>query len=1719
MDPVVRQMFDELLERFDAVRTELDGFGSRLDQRFADSEAVRTQRAAVVDGRLESLERFASDQYTAAIVADNWGGHFSERVADLEERVRNLELVRYVEIQDERDERVAVLETANEAIEAWRPRIESSLFTVRSEVDRLARLWDGSAAAPTNGHPRPAAQHELVAGRASAGSPTDWPRGHGASSTTRESGHGPIVAMAPFPANGTSPVTYPPDPHLMHTHHHPPPPYPPPPPPANPPPPYFQPPPQPQPLYLPPPSSAPSFYPPILQSQPLFNFHPPPQPYPPNHSLGQLPKMLFPQFDGDNPKLWLSRARSHFEMYSVHPSVWVRVATHHFTHAAARWLQSVEAEVRNISWESFSSLILERFSRDQHELLLRQLFHIKHSTSVSDYIEKFTDLYEQLKAYNPNPDKLYFTTRFIDGLRPDIRSVVLVARPQDLDSACSIALLQEEALDPGPRREYKRSEGSVFARHATIKGALPLPPPPRQNPDPPPAGRPGENKVLHPRASPVEDRLSSLRAYRKACGLCVRCGEKWTPGHRCAAVPQLHALQEVWDLCQSEFVEEGETSEPVEHESGQLNLLLSSAAVSAGDSLRTMQFLGYIGGRPVSLLVDSGSSHSFLHSEIASSLSGSRKLSSPLSVRVADGSVIQCSSELPDVEWSVQGYRFHSTLRVLPLGCYDMIIGMDWLEAFSPMKVHWLEKWMSIPYGNTNVLLHGQQSVGGPPVLCQLFQLAELAVGQSAPVLPAPVQDLSEPSELPPRRACDHTIPLVPGASPVAIRQYRYAPKLKDEIEQQVSDMLQSGMIRPSTSPFSSPVLLVRKKDGSWRFCVDYRMLNALTIKAKFPIPVVDELLDELANARWFSCLDLRAGFNQIRLAEGEEYKTAFQTHWGQFEFNVMSFGLTGAPNSFQGAMNSTLKPVLRRCALVFFDDILVYSPTLVAHIDHLRQVLQLLSNDQWRLKRSKCRFAQTSISYLGHVISSAGVATDPSKISDVQNWPVPQDIKQLRSFLGLAGYYRKFVQNFAVIARPLTDLLKKGTLFVWSSSHSSAFDALKAALVSAPVLALPDFSKPFQIQTDACDTGVGAVLMQDNHPLAFVSKALGPRSRGLSTYEKEYLAILVAVDQWRSYLQHAEFTIFTDQRSLMHISDQRLHTPWQMKMYTKLIGLQYRVVYKPGTSNAAADALSRHPSPSGHLLAISSAVPDWLAEVAAGYSSDPAATRLIQELSLNPSAHPPFSLHSGVLRHKGRIWLGQNAPVQLKVIEALHNSAVGGHSGFPVTFGRIKQLFYWPGMKSAVRSFVASCSVCQQAKSDHSKYPGLLLPLPVPTESWQVISMDFIEGLPTSGHANCILVVVDKFSKFAHFVPLHHLFTAAKVAQSFLDSVYRLHGMPSHIISDRDPIFTSLFWKELFKLAQVELCMSSAYHPQSDGQTERVNQCLETYLRCFVHSCPRSWLKWLTLAEYWYNTCHHSALGKSPFEVLYGRLPRHFGITDISVSPVPDVASKLAERNTMLAAVRQHLLRAQQRMKAHADKRRSERSFSVGDFVYLRLQPYVQSSLAPRAHHKLCFKFFGPYEIIEKINPVAYKLKLPEESSIHPVFHVSMLKPASARPSSVSATLPDTDDSIQVPEKILQRRLHHQGARVVPQLLVKWSGMEDSLATWEDEVALLQRFPGAPAWGHAASQGGGDVSTPHPGDPAAAPKPRKSTRPKSKSVRLAGPEWACNACCARPSK
>jgi hypothetical protein len=428
---------------------------------------------------------------------------------------------------------------------------------------------------------------------------------------------------------------------------------------------------------------------------------------------------------------------------------------------------------------------------------------------------------------------------------------------------------------------------------------------------------------------------------------------------------------------------------------------------------------------------------------------------------------------------------------------------------------------------------------------------------------------------------------LKPDAQPVAVRPYRYPAAHKDELERQCANMMEQGIVWRSDSPFSSPVLLVKKPDDSWRFCVDYRALNAMTLKDAFAIPVVDELLDKLNGAKFFTKLDLRSGYHQVSMRHGDIHKTAFRTRDGLYEFLVMAFGLCNAPATFQALMNDVLRPFLRCFVLVFFDDILVYSRTWADHLRHLRAVLDQLRRHQLFVKHTKCSFTATAVAYLGHVIFTAGVTMDPAKVHAIHDWPTPRSARAVRGFLGLAGYYRKFVHNYSMVVAPLTALLKKDEI-AWDDTAATTFLALKAAVTWAPILAIPDFAKEFIVECDASMVGFGAVLAQEGHPLVYYSRPMAPRHRALAAYERELIGLVQAVRHWKPYLWGRSFLVKTDHYSLKYLLDQRLATIPQHHWVGKLLGFDFSVEYRSGATNIVADALSRHDIEDDALLAIS---------------------------------------------------------------------------------------------------------------------------------------------------------------------------------------------------------------------------------------------------------------------------------------------------------------------------------------------------------------------------------------------------------------------------------------------------------------------------------------------------------------------------------------------------
>lgn len=612
----------------------------------------------------------------------------------------------------------------------------------------------------------------------------------------------------------------------------------------------------------------------------------------------------------------------------------------------------------------------------------------------------------------------------------------------------------------------------------------------------------GQTKIVEKQPLKLSD---AEYDYKRKNGLCFKCPERWSKAHVCKN--KSLQVMVVNQGCEMELVEE-EFFEASEGDERTEIMELSLYSFLGWSSPTTTRIKGKIGKTSVVVLIDSGATHNFISPEIVKKARLQSTKGSKFTVMVGTGISVHGSGICKGVELQLQSVMITTNFIVLEPGSADVILGIQWLRTLGRCEVDWENQELSFMTKAGRVTLQGdvmsdkvikEPSVEYSGIEWNGTKMTMFAtIAKAEPAASPMITELlnkyatvfTEPTELPPIRGFEHVIRFWDGTKPISVRPYRYPHSHMETIEQMVKQMLETGVIRNSRSPYSSPVLLVKKKDGGWRFCIDYRAVNKATIPDKYPIPVIDQLLDELHGAMIFSKLDLRSGYHQIRMAEADIEKTAFKTHVGQYEFVVMPFGLSNAPATFQALMNEIFKPFLRKFVLVFFDDILVYSRSEEEHISHLAAVLQTLSQHQLYASRKKCSFGQCQVDYLGHIISAEGVATDPTKTAAMKNWPTPRTVKELRSFLGLTGYYKNYVKSYGVIARPLTDLLKSEN-FDWSSKEQQAFEKLKQAMVTAPALALPDFSIPFVVETDASGYGLGAVLMQNQKPIAYFSKGL----------------------------------------------------------------------------------------------------------------------------------------------------------------------------------------------------------------------------------------------------------------------------------------------------------------------------------------------------------------------------------------------------------------------------------------------------------------------------------------------------------------------------------------------------------------------------------------------------------------------------------------------------
>ena len=843
------------------------------------------------------------------------------------------------------------------------------------------------------------------------------------------------------------------------------------------------------------------------------------------------------------------------------------------------------------------------------------------------------------------------------------------------------------------------------------------------------------------------------------------------------------------------------------------------------------------------------------------------------------------------------------------------------------------------------------------------------------------------PSGLPPLRGIEHQIDFVPGASIPNRPAYRSNPEETKELQKQVDELLAKGYVRESMSPCAVPVLLVPKKDGTWRMCVDCRAVNKITVKYRHPIPRLDDMLDELNGACIFTKIDLKSGYHQIRMKPGDEWKTAFKTKYGLYEWLVMPFGLTNAPSTFMRLMNHVLRDFLGKFVVVYFDDILIYSQCLDDHISHVRAVLDVLRKEKLFANLKKCTFCIDKVVFLGFVVSAHGIEVDEEKVKAIREWPTPKSASEVRSFHGLAGFYRRFVKNFSTIAAPLTEIIKKDVGFKWEKEQELAFNTLKDQLCSTPILVLPNFDKTFEIECDASGIGIGAVLMQEKRPIAFFSEKLNGAQLKYSTYDKELYALVRALEVWQHYLLSKEFVIHTDHESLKHLKGQgklnKRHGKWVEFIET----FPYVISYKQGKENVVADALSRRyaliTTLTSKLLGF-----EHLKEL---YATDSDFSDVYA--ACEHGAFNKFYRHEGFLFRGNRICVPICSIRELLVRES-HSGGLMGHFGVHKTLDVLSEHFYWPHMRKDVERICAKCVACKQAKSKSMPH-GLYTPLPIPTHPWVDISMDFVLGLPrTRKGRDSIFVVVDRFSKMAHFIACHKTDDATNIADLFFREVVRLHGVPRTVVSDRDVKFLSHFWKVLWGKVGTKLLYSTTCHPQTDGQTEVVNRTLGTLLRAIVGKNLKTWEDCLPFIEFAYNRTIHSSTGFSPFELVYGFNP--LTVLDLMPLPLSDLVSldgeSKAEKVKAMHLKARELIEKKNKVTAQrVNKGRKQVIFEPGDWVWVHLR---KERFPTQRKSKLDSRGDGPFQVLERINDNAYKIDLPGEYNVSATFNVSDLSP-----------------------------------------------------------------------------------------------------------------------------
>ena len=872
-------------------------------------------------------------------------------------------------------------------------------------------------------------------------------------------------------------------------------------------------------------------------------------------------------------------------------------------------------------------------------------------------------------------------------------------------------------------------------------------------------------------------------------------------------------------------------------------------------------------------------------------------------------------------------------------------------------------------------------------------------------------------------------------ADPIRQPVRRVPPHRRQEIQQLLKEMKEKDVIQQSSSPWASPIVLVRKKDGSTRFCVDYRKLNEVTRKDAYPLPRIDATLDALAGTKWFSTLDLLSGYWQVEVAEKDRPKTAFCTTEGLFEFKVMPFGLCNAPATFQRLMDLLLAGLQWSHCLVYIDDVIVLGKSFPSHLEKLSIVFDRLRTAGLKLKPSKCHFLQQKVQFLGHVVSSEGVTPDPSKIEKVADWPTPTTTKEVQQFLGLASYYRKFVKDFAELAKPLHRLTEKNAKFQWTDDCQRAFIELRQKLVTSPILVYPDFNRNFILDTDASNSGIGAVLSQldDNgceRVIAYGSRLLSKAERQYCVTRRELLAVVFFTKQFRPYLAGKKFLLRTDHGSLTWLRNFKEPEGQLARWLEQLQELDFDIVHRQGRKHTNADALSRLPCPQckreSHdpsSVAATMVIPSESTQktLRDAQLEDPIIKPLLiskeagekplkaDERKFGSAARRLMQLWDQLIVRDGILYRQYAHPTKEKshlqliipkslrdeVLEDLHEGALGGHLGMEKMLARVKERFYWPGHHKDTQNWCRNCATCSARKNPPQK-PRAPLQSIRTGYPLQMVATDILGPFPESKTGNkYILVVADYFTRWTEAYPIPNQ-EATTIARKLTDEFFFRFSIPEQLHSDQGRQFESEVIAEICRLLEVAKTRTTPYHPQSDGLVERFNRTLLSMLSTAAAGQPFAWEDHLRRLCMAYNTSVHPTTGYTPFALMFGRQARMpidimYGTPAETTDPQfhSEYATQLQQQlQTAYESVREKTGQKLERQKEFYDRKVHGKPFSVGDLVWLN------SPAIPRGQfRKLYSPWTGPYKVVTVISEVTYRIENVQARRQRMVVHFDRLK------------------------------------------------------------------------------------------------------------------------------